>query len=122
MIVEGTVAFSNLTQHEEYQGRSTGKFSLTLALTQESAEALSGEGVKLKDYKGTPQRKFTSQFPVKAMDVEKNPFKGEIPWGSKVRLSVQFGKPSPVHGVTPYLKAVKVLEVNEGFDDEEDEL
>jgi len=40
MIIEGVVAFSNLTKEELYQGRPTGKYSLVVALDDSSVEAL----------------------------------------------------------------------------------
>lgn len=113
MVVEGVVAFSNLTKHEEFQGRSTGKYSLVLALNEETKDLLVSKGVKIKEYNGTPQRKFRSQYSIKVIDTEDNTVEGEIPWGSKVRLIVSFGKPSPVYGVTPYLQAVRLVERSE---------
>jgi hypothetical protein len=110
VVVEGVVAFSNLTKHEEYQGRSTGKYSLVLELSEETKDLLMSNGVNVKEYKGIPQRNFKSKRSVKVIDTEDNPVEGEIPWGSKVRLIVSFGKPSPVYGVTPYLEAVRLVE------------
>lgn len=110
VVVDGVVAFSNLTKHEEYQGRSTGKYSLVLELNEENKELLMSHGVKVKDYKGTPQRKFSTKFNIKVVDTDNNTVEGEIPWGSKVNLIVSFSKPSPVYGVTPYLQAVRLVE------------
>ena len=110
VVVDGVVAFSNVTKHEEYQGRSTGKYSLVVELSKDTKDFLMSKGVKVKEYKGTPQRKFVSQFSIKVVDNESNPVEGEIPWGSRVNLQVVLGKPSPVYGVTPYLEAVRLVE------------
>lgn len=121
MVIEGVVAFSNLTKHEEYLGRSTGAYSLVLALSEETKDLLMSKGVKIKEYNGTPQRKFKSQYLVKVVDTDNNPVEGEIPWGSKVRLSVSLGKVSPVHGVTPYVQAVRLVERSENDKDKFEE-
>lgn len=114
MVIEGVVAFSSITKHDEYQGRSTGKYSLMLTLNEETKDLLMSKGVKVSDYNGTPQRKFKSQYSIKVVDTQDNPVEGEIPRGSKVRISVGLGKkPSPVHGVTPYLNAVRIVERSE---------
>ena len=63
-IAEGTVAFQSLREHDSWQGQSTGKYTLTLGLPEEIAEVLQTNGVKLKDYEGTAQRKFVSQYNV----------------------------------------------------------
>ena len=39
-VLEGTVAFENLTEHEMYNGQSTGKYSLVLSLDEGDAESL----------------------------------------------------------------------------------
>lgn len=119
-VIEGIVNFSNLTAHDEYNGQSTGKFSMTITMDQESADSLASRGVKIKDYQGNMQRKFSSKYDVKTFDSEGNPFNGEVPFNSKVRLKYKLGPAHPVHGVSTYLDAVKVLEVAEmpeGYDD-----
>jgi hypothetical protein len=110
----GTAAFVNLTKHEEYQGQSTGKFSIVLALEPEAAEDLESQGIKLRDYQGVPQRKFASQFPIRVVDVDGETMAAsELTYGSKVRVKWNLGKPHPQHGSSPYATAVKVLELNE---------
>lgn len=120
-VIEGIVNFSHITAHDEYpKGQSTGKFSMTITMDQESADSLASRGVKIKDYEGNMQRRFSSKFDVKTFDSEGNPFNGEVPRYSKVRLKYKLGPTHPVHGVSTYLDAVKVLEVAErpeGYDD-----
>ena len=120
-VVEGTIAFENLDTHEMYQGQSTGKYSIVLSLDSDVAEALKTEGVKMREYEGTPQRKFASKFDVPVFDVDGTPFASNvIGRGSRVRIAYTLGKPHPVHGVAPYLNKVKVLEVAEASEDDGD--
>ncbi len=51
-VLEGNVAFANLDEHEEYQGQSTGKYSLVLSLEPADADKLANQGVKLREYEG----------------------------------------------------------------------
>ena len=108
--IEGIVNFSNITSHDVYNGQSTGKFSMTITLSEEDAAQLAASGVKIKDYNGAKQRKFSTQYAVGNYDAEGDTRVGEVPYNSRVRLQYDLGKPHPVHGVSTYLKAVKVLE------------
>jgi len=119
--LEGTLAFENLNSHEEYNGQSTGKYSIVLSLDSATSESLKTEGVKMREYEGTPQRKFASKFDVPVFDVDGTPFASNvIGRGSKVRIAYTLGKPHPVHGVAPYLNKIKVLEVAEASEDDGD--
>ncbi len=62
--IEGVVNFSNLTQHDVFNGQDTGQYSLTITMTEDDASALSAMGVKIKDYQGAKQRKFKSKYDV----------------------------------------------------------
>jgi hypothetical protein len=73
-VLEGTVAFENLTEHEMYNGQSTGKYSLVLSLDEGDAESLDSAGVKLREYEGTKQRKFASKFEVGVLNADGTPF------------------------------------------------
>ena len=117
--IEGTVNFSNLTAHDVYNGQDTGAYSMTITLDEDDAASLAAQGVKIKDYQGAKQRKFKSKFEIKRFDAEGNRYNGEVPYNSKVRLKYVLGQPHPVHGVSTYLEAVKVLEeaeITEGDD------
>ena len=123
MITEGIVAFSNLEETELYNGQDTGKYSITLTLDPDEAAKLASEGIKLKEYKNQPQRKFVTKFsgfPV--LDSEGETTAKHIPYGSKVKVMWDPGKPHPQHGVAPYFKKIKVLEMAQmdGGVDEED--
>ena len=112
-LAEGTVAFQNLQQTEVYQGQDTGRYTLTLSLEEAMASKLSDEGVKVKDYEGTAQRKFASKFPVRIVNANDEPFMGAIPKGSLVRVQYKLGDSHPVHATPTYLNAVRVLELGE---------
>ena len=109
-IVEGVVNFSNVTQHDVFNGQSTGAYSMTITLSEDDANQLATAGVKIKDYNGNKQRKFKSKFTVKRFDVEGEVNEGEVPYNSRVRIKYTLGNPHPVHGVPTYLEAIKVLE------------
>ena len=112
-VIEGTVNFSNVTQHDVYNGQSTGAYSLTITMSEDDAATLSAQGVKIKDYEGNKQRKFKSKYDIVRVDSDGNRFEGEIPYNSKVRLKYKSGPAHPVHGTPVYLEAVKVLELAE---------
>ena len=109
-VIEGIVNFSNITQHDVFNGQDTGAFSMTVTLSEDDATTLAAQGVKIKDYQGAKQRKFKSKYDIKTFDAEGNPYNGEVPYNSRVRLKYKMGPAHPVHGVSTYLEAVKVLE------------
>ena len=123
MITEGVVAFSNLAETEKYNGQDTGKFSIVLTLEQDEADKLTEVGVNVKEYKNQPQRKFVTKFPnFPVMDAEGDVIAKHIPYGSKVKVLWEPGKPHPTQGVAPYFKKIKVLEMAEhGGNVEDDE-
>lgn len=110
-VIEGIVNFSNITEHDVYEGKDTGQYSVTITISEDDANQMASNGVKIKDYNGAKQRKFRTQYDTfKVLDAEGNRYKGEIPYNSRVRLKYKLGQPHPVHGVSTYLEAVKVLE------------
>lgn len=123
--IEGLVAFSNVTQHDVYNGQSTGKYALTITMEDDVADELASKGVKIKEYqpedKVFKQRKFTSKFDLRVIDADDNPYTGEIPRNSRVRLLYNLGPAVGEHGASTYLNAIRVLEeapqeVTEGVD------
>lgn len=108
--VEGIVNFSKLTEHDVYNGQDTGAYSMTITMSEDDASTLAASGIKIKDYQGNKQRKFKSKYDIKVFDAEGNPYNGEVPYNSTVRLKYKTGPAHPVHGVSTYLEAVKVLE------------
>jgi len=121
-VITGKVAFANLTETEKYNGTDTGKYSVVLALDEADAERLANEGVKLKTYKNVAQRKFATKFSdIQIIDNDGEPVsKGSVRYGDTVRVKYNLGKPHPVHGSTPYLQAIRVLEKAE-LEDVDDE-
>ena len=119
-VIEGVVNFSNVTKHDVYNGQDTGTFSMTITMSEDDAAALAAQGVKIKDYEGSKQRKFKSKYNIRTIDAEGNPYNGEVPYNSRVRLKYKLGDAHPVHGVSTYLEAIKVLEEAEvaAFDDD----
>ena len=109
-VIEGTVNFSNVTQHDVYNGQDTGTFSMTITMSEDDAAGLASQGVKIKDYEGNKQRKFKSKFDVSLYTAEGDKYTGEVPYNSRVRLKFKTGPAHPVHGTPTYLEAVKVLE------------
>ena len=108
--VEGIVNFSKLTEHDVYNGQDTGAYSMTITMSEDDASTLAANGIKIKDYQGNKQRKFKSKYDIKVFDADGNPYSGEVPYNSTVRLKYKTGPAHPVHGVSTYLEAVKVLE------------
>ena len=121
-VINGVVAFANLTEHEVYNGSSTGKYSVVISL-EDPAEVkkLEAEGVKVKEYKNTPQRKFTTKFEdFQVIDAEGEPLsRSSVRWGDKVRIKYNLGAPHPVHGCTPYMQAIRVVEKGEAVADDD---
>ena len=114
-VINGVVAFANLVAHEVYNGQSTGKYSLVLTLDDSEAEKLEKEGIKLKMYKNQAQRKFATKFEDFAViDNDGEPVsRASVRYGDKVRVKYNLGNEHPVHGVAPYLQAVRVVEKGE---------
>ena len=112
-VVEGTIAFENLDTHEMFQGQSTEKYSVVISVDDATADNLSSMGIKMREYEGVKQRKFSTKYDVPVMDADGQPFAGRIGRGSKVRLLWAEGQPHPVHGTGTYLNKIKVLEVAE---------
>lgn len=121
-VITGKVAFANLTEHEVFNGQSTGKYSVVLTLDDEAADKLAAEGVKLKTYKNESQRKFATKFEdFQVIDNEGEPVsRGSVRWGDTVRIKYGLGKPHPVHGTSVYLQAIRVIEKAE-FEDADEE-
>ena len=121
-VTTGIVAFSDLTTTELYNGQDTGKYAITVNMEQEEADKLTDAGINFKVYKDQPQRKFVTKFPGFAvLDAEGEAIPKHIPWGSKVRILWEPGKPHPTHGVAPYFKKIKVLEMADpnGMDEDD---
>ena len=114
-VIEGKAMCGNVKATEVYEGKDTGRYTVTLTLNDETADELSKKGVRLKSYgEGADailQRKFASKFPVRVIDAEGETFSGDIPSGSTVRISYKYGDEHPVYGVPVYMDGIRVLEM-----------
>lgn len=115
IVTTGVVAFSNLTAHEFYEGKDTGRYSLVATMSEAEANRLEDLGVRVKTYEDKKQRKFASQYPVGVVDIDDRPITTEIPHGSVVRLLWQNGPAHPEWGVPTYLNKVRVVEMAESI-------
>ncbi len=114
-IIEGKAMFVNIKETEVYEGKDTGRYTVTLTLNDETSNELSSKGVRLKSYgEGADailQRKFASKYPVRVIDAEGEPIAGDVPSGSTVRISYKYGNEHPVYGVPVYMDGIRVLEM-----------
>ena len=114
MITEGIANFINLTDTEMFNGKDTGKYSIMLTIEEDQVKTLEDAGVVVKEYKNQKQRKFVTQYAgFEVLDVDGGIISKNIPYGSKVRILWEAGKPHPTHGSAPYFKKIKVLEAAE---------
>lgn len=109
-VATGTAAFVNLLERDTWKGQPTN-YNVTLTLDPDCIDELKNNGVKLKEYEDTLQRKFQSNFEVQVLDTEGDNYTGQVPRGSRLKVLYSLGKPSPMHGVTAYLEKVKVIEL-----------
>jgi len=114
-VIEGKAMFVNIKETEVYEGKDTGRYTVTLTLNDEASNELSSKGVRLKSYgEGADailQRKFASKYPVRVIDAEGEPIAGDVPSGSTVRISYKYGNEHPVYGVPVYMDGIRVLEM-----------
>ena len=119
-VINGTAAFISLKDFEIYQGKSTEKYSITVTLDDASIEQLEAQGVKLRSYEDSKQRKFASKFLTPVFEANGDEFMGQVTRGSLVRVQYSLSPDEhPVHGHTPYLDKVKVMELASGNTDED---
>jgi hypothetical protein len=114
MITEGIANFVNLTETEFFNGKDTGKYSIMLTIEDDQVSTLEDAGVTVKEYKNQKQRKFVTQYDgFQVVDTDGESISKNIPYGSRVRILWEAGKPHPTHGSAPYLKKIRVLELAE---------
>ena len=113
-VLEGKICFENMDKHELYNGLSTEKYSVVVSVDDETATKLTDMGIKMREYEGVKQRKFTTKFEnTPVLNPDGSTFSGRMGRGSTVRLLWAEGPAHPVHGVATYLNKIKVLEVAE---------
>ena len=113
-VAVGIVAFSNVTAHDVYNGKDTGYFNVTLALDPQEAAKLTDQGITTRDYEGTAQRKFKTQYPFAVVDNDDAPVVGEIPYGSEVKVLYTTGPAHPEYGAPTYLSRIRVTKLADG--------
>ena len=117
MITKGEALYVYLNETEKYDGEDTGKYTITVGISDDEAEALEKAGVKVKTTKHPTTgemmkaRKFSTQF--KLSDEMIQTTKGEVigdqfGTGSKVTILWKEGVAHSRHGVGTYLTAIKV--------------
>jgi len=110
----GTVAFVNIDTPDNFMG--TESYNITMGLESEDAEFLAKEGVKLREYNGVPQRKFTRKVEFgqpRVYNAEGNEIEANtISWGDRVRILYSMGKGNSL-GRGVYLNKIKLLEKGE---------
>lgn len=117
-VIEGEAKYCSLDKTDYYDGKDTGRYTLTMLLDDnpEAVEKLESQGVKIREYKNQKVRKFATtygDFPI--VDEEGNPTDRDVPWGSIVRVQYSLGNDHPVHGVSTYMNKVKVLKRGEAM-------
>lgn len=113
-LTTGIVAFSNVEECDVYMGKSTGRYSLVITIDEAEASRMTDMGIKVKEYEGTKQRKFSSNYKPSVVDLEDNPVHGEIPYGSEVRIAWAAGPNNPQYGVPCYMNKVRLVERTQG--------
>ena len=113
-LIEGSTLFkTHLTATEFYNGTDTGKYSVTIELTDETKKSLEDLGVITKEYDGTPLRRFQSRYPIDVYNdngLVKPEKVQELPQGSKIRIDY-ITRPNPNNGEIPYAKRIMILEL-----------
>lgn len=118
-VIEGSIRFIKLNSTDMYQGRDTGKHTVTMVnLTPDQVEELESNGVKVKTYGEGQYKSFQRNFTTTAdrrknlliIDSEGNDFTDDIPEGSTVRIDYRYGTPWADKGVPVYLNAIRVLD------------
>lgn len=105
-----TIFKTALTQHDVYQGQSTGKYVVQLKLDPATAKELEGVGVQIKEYEGEPIRKFSSKYQVPVFISKDEQWNDELPRDTKVKLEY-ITKKHPTAGMVPYMKRILILEM-----------
>ena len=116
-ITEGVAKYVYLDSTEKYNGEDTGKYTLTVSLSDAEAKKLEEAGVKVRTIKDADTgkdikvRKFSTQYKLedKMVQTEGGDVVGSaFGAGSNVKVLWKAGKEHPMHGVATYLTAVKL--------------
>ena len=121
-VVQGEVKFGSVLEKDVYMGKE-GPYKITLGdIDPQAAQAMADKGIKMSDYEGSAQRKFTSNYQIPVIDADGNTYTDELTFGSVVRIQYDDSKPPhPVHGQSTYIQKIRVLEVGEGSSGPQDD-
>lgn len=119
MVTKGEAKYVYLDSTEKFNGDDTGKYTLTVSLSDAEAKKLMDAGVKVRTIKDADTgedikiRKFSTQY--KLDDNLIQTMSGEVVGtdfgaGTEVEVLWKAGKEHPMHGVATYLTAIKVAD------------
>jgi len=119
MVTKGEAKYVYLDSTEKFNGDDTGKYTLTVSLSDAEAKKLVDAGVKVRTIKDADTgedikiRKFSTQY--KLDDNLIQTMSGEVVGtdfgaGTEVEVLWKAGKEHPMHGVATYLTAIKVAD------------
>lgn len=119
MITKGEAKYVYLDSTEKFGGEDTGKYTLTVALSDAEAKKLEDAGVKVRTIKDSESgkdirvRKFSTQYKLDSNMIQTQsgePIGTDFGSGSDVEILWKAGKEHPTHGVATYLTAIKVAD------------
>jgi len=119
MVTKGEAKYVYLDSTEKFNGDDTGKYTLTVSLSDAEAKKLVDAGVKVRTIKDADTgkdikiRKFSTQY--KLDDNLIQTMSGDVVGtdfgaGTEVEVLWKAGKEHPMHGVATYLTAIKVAD------------
>jgi len=119
MVTKGEAKYVYLDSTEKFNGDDTGKYTLTVSLSDAEAKKLVDAGVKVRTIKDADTgedikiRKFSTQY--KLDDNLIQTMSGDVVGtdfgaGTEVAVLWKAGKEHPMHGVATYLTAIKVAD------------
>ncbi len=122
MITKGVAKYVYLDSTEKFNNEDTGKYTLTVGLSNAEAKKLEDAGVKVRTVKDAETgkdikiRKFSTQYKLQDNMIQTQ--SGDVVGtdfgaGSDVEVLWKAGKPHPTHGVATYLTAIKVADDHE---------
>lgn len=132
MITKGVAKYVYLDSTEKFNGEDTGKYTLTVGLSDAEAKKLEEAGVKVRTVadkdtgKEIKIRKFSTQYKLQdnmIQTVSGDVIGTDFGAGSDVQVLWKAGKAHPTHGVATYLTAIKVADDHEpGFKGADEEI
>lgn len=122
MITKGVAKYVYLDSTEKYNNEDTGKYTLTIGLSNAEAKKLDEAGVKVRTItdkdsgKEIKVRKFSTQYKLDDTMIQTDSGEAigtDFGAGSDVQVLWKAGNAHPTHGVATYLTAIKVADDHE---------